>query len=89
MEYSIKHLTEEDRKAFKETHELAETKEWAVMDGSIVFSVHDTELEAAAEQTKLNLAERIFDLYEVWREDLADRLGVSNETIDEAVQDHI
>jgi len=59
------------------------------MDGSIVFSVHDTELEAAAEQTKLNLAERIFDLYEVWREGLSARLGVSNETIDEAVQDHI
>ena len=89
MEYSIKHLTEEDRKVFKETHELAETKEWAVMDGSIVFSVHDTELEAVAEQTKLNLGERIFDLYEVWREELADRLAITNETIDEAVQDHI
>jgi len=86
MDFEIKHFTEEDRKAFVEKHPLGEPKEWAVMDGSLVWAFYDTKEEADREIAELVRDEKIGDSFSLWEDECADELNTTQEVIREVIK---
>ena len=89
MGFHTKRFTEDEQKAFKLEHELAEPKEWAVMDGGIVYAFYDTEAEATEVLTKLQEVEAITNRFEDWVAETADNLNVSELTIQETIKNYL
>lgn len=73
----IKQFSEQERLAFKAKHDLAKPKEWAVMDGSIVYNFYNTEQEANAMLKILNIEEEIADNFDIWVDEQAENYGIS------------
>ena len=86
MAYRIKHFSKEEQEAFKGKYDLAEPKEWAIMDGEVVCDFYDTEEKAQTELAKLKLDEAVHDLFNEWRAEAATKLGISEEEVEEIVR---
>jgi len=86
MDFELKHFTDEDQRAFKEKHELGKPKEWAVMDGSIVWGFFDTKEEAEAELAEITRDEKIGDRFSNWEDEVADELNTTCEVIREVIR---
>jgi TRAP-type C4-dicarboxylate transport system substrate-binding protein len=89
MGLSIQHFTEEHRRIFKEAHDLAEPKEWAVMDGTLVYGFYDTKEEAEAEIKEVARDDQIQQRFSDWEDDIADEFGIDLEVVREIVKARI
>lgn len=86
MSNTIKYFSPEDQQAFIAEHELAEPKEWAVMDGSMVYSFYDAIGEAQIALEKLNLEDKIGERFEIWVEDICEEFSVDLTTAREIIK---
>ena len=86
MDFELKHYTEADRRAFIEAHPQGEPKEWAVMDGSLVWGFFDTKEEAEAELVEIARDEKIGNRFSDWEEEVADELNTTIEVVREVIK---
>ena len=85
MGYTVKNFSAEDKRAFVAEHPAGKPKDWAVMDGGIVYGFFDCEEEARAELLRAENEEAIAASFDDWAEYMCERYSVDLKTVQDIV----
>lgn len=70
---TVNQFTKLQQAAFKEQHPQGEPKDWAVMDGKLIYGFFDTLEEAQREADGLNFDDKLADEFHEWVDTIIDK----------------